>query len=68
MNEQRGFECRVQEGTYNGTVTVWVDAEAIEYRGNGAIENAATEAWRRKFGPSLGMAYYRVEIVREVGV
>lgn len=56
MNEQRGFKCRVYEGTYNGVIVVWVDSEAIEMNGNTAIENAAWREWRRKFG--LGLYLY----------
>lgn len=41
MDEQRGFKCRVYEGTYNGEFTVWVKAESIEAFGNYAIEQQA---------------------------
>jgi hypothetical protein len=64
--EQRGFKCRIQEGTYSGEVTVWLDAEAVESGGNEYIEAKATAQWRRQFGPSIGMAYYSVQVVEEI--
>lgn len=67
MEDTRTFECRIQEATYSGTVTVEVDAEQIEWEGNAAIENAAWRQWRRKFGPAVGGLTYRsCEILQEV--
>lgn len=66
MDEQRGFLCRVQEGTYVGEVEVWVDADDVE-RGNSELIKARARAkWRREFGPSIGMAYFNVKIIREL--
>jgi hypothetical protein len=66
MTEQRGFVCRIDEGTYQGQVTVWVDAESIEMRGNPVIEEAAWLEWRRTFGSSIGMAYTNCKILEEI--
>lgn len=63
---KRGFRCRIDEGTYDGTVTVWVGAESIEQEGNPAIERAAWTEWRRTFGPGLGLAATQCTIEAEV--
>jgi hypothetical protein len=66
LDEQRGFNCRVQEGTYQDYLEVWVDADSIEQFGNEAIESAAKKQWRSKFGSSIGSAYFRIEILEEI--
>jgi hypothetical protein len=63
---QRGFVCKIDEGTYEGEVTVWVDEDTIEICGNAAIENAAWREWRRRFGSSIGMAYTACKILTEL--
>lgn len=63
---QRGFRCKVQEGTYGGTLTVWVNAEAIENFGNDAIEEQAKRVWERRCGSRQYPAYFGVEILEEV--
>ena len=63
---KRGFRCRLDEGTYQGKVTVWVEAESIEREGNSAIERAAWKEWRRTFGTGLGLAATRCTIEAEV--
>lgn len=63
---QRGFKCKVYEGTYSGEVTVWIDEDVIEMNGNSAIENAAWREWRCKFGPGVGMAATGVKILEEI--
>jgi hypothetical protein len=66
MSTTRVFKCYVYEGTYNGEVTVHVNADLIEMYGNDAIEAAAWCEWRRRFGPSIGMAATGVKILEEI--
>jgi hypothetical protein len=60
------FRCKIDEGQYSGIVEVSVDADLIERIGNTAIEQAAWSAWRKQFGPGLGMAYTACKILEEV--
>jgi hypothetical protein len=66
LDEQRGFKCRVQEGTYQGDFEVWVNADSIEQFGNEAIESAAKKQWRSRFGSSIGLAYFKISILDEI--
>ena len=61
--EQRGFKCSVQEGIYDGEVTVWVDAAEVERLGDDAVIAAAKPAWRRQSGPDVPLGYYNVKVV-----
>jgi hypothetical protein len=65
-DEQRGFNCRVQEGTYKGDFEVWVNADSIEKFGNEAIESAARKQLRSIFGLPIGLAYVKISILNEI--
>ncbi len=61
----RHFIVQVQEGIYSQQFGISVDADTIEQLGDDAIESVAKKEWRRRFGPSLPMAYFNVSILSE---
>lgn len=61
----RIFKCQIAEGSHSGIVTVSVHEDAVESGGNDCIRSEAWKVWRKKFGPSIGMAATSCQILNE---